>query len=175
MSGGRYKAGHKYKRVKRPVTPEDKMFIKLVSEGVNRTKAFRLAYPDHPTVRRYMDAVKTEAPAEVKKLARTQVTALSKDKLQTNHIQSAMTTYVNRMEELADDALETVDEIMNDKGASKKVRADLAMEMIRHRVGTPTQKVQVQEEKNIFIGFGGAHPDDDTTDIDSILEGEVIE
>lgn len=161
-----------YRPVKRPVTPEEKLFIKLVGEGVNRTKAYRIAYPQHPTVRRYINAVKSEATAEEKRLTSQQVTALAKSKLQTNHIQDALTTYTSKMEKLANDALETVDEIMNDTKASKKVRADLAMEMIRHRVGTPTQKVQVQEEKNIYIGFSDNHPDD-VIDVDEIPEAEV--
>lgn len=146
------------------------MFIKLVAKGINRTKAYRMAFPNHPTVMKYMDLVKTNSDPQARRDAGQSVTQLSKDKLQTKHVQAAMTTYVTKMDKLANDALETVDEIMNDHGASKKVRADLAMEMIRHKVGTPTQKVQVQEEKNIFIGFGDRHPDD----ADDIIEGEVV-
>lgn len=171
MSGGRYKAGHKYRAHKRPVSEEEKLFIKMVSEGVNRSKAFRVAFPQHPTVKRYIDAVKNDAPAPVKRKASTQVTALSKDKLQTNHIQSALNTYQTRMDVFSDKSLETAIDLV-ENARSEKVRADLAIEGMRHRVGTPVQKVQVQEEKNVYIGFSNNHPDDDTSDI---IEGEIVE
>lgn len=145
------------------------MFLKLVARGGNRSKHYRMAFPNDPAVQRYMDAVKTGDTAARKKESQV-VTQLAKNKLQTKHIQQALETYTNRMDQLANDALETVDEIMNDKQASKKVRADLAMEMIRHKVGSPTQKVMQQSEGSIVISFGDRHPDD----VDPI-EGETVE
>lgn len=157
----------KYKRVARALSAEDKEFIRLVQTGMNRSKAYRLSHPDHPTVVKYIDAVKTEAPAEEKRRLSQSVTQLAKDKLQTNHIQSALTTYTKKMEDMADDSLVVLHDILLN-GRSEKVRADIGMEFVRHRVGTPTQKVQVSEEKNITITFGDPHPED-------IIEGEVLD
>ena len=159
-----------YKHVPKVLTEQDKLFIKLTAKGTNRTKAFRLAYPDHPTVQRYMDAVKNGGPDEKEK-TRQAVTSRSKDKIRTQHIQNAMTTYNKKMEEFTDHSVDTaIDLVQNAR--SEKVRADLAIEGMRHRVGTPVQKVQVTEDRNIYIGFGKAHPDDV---LDDIIEGEVVQ
>lgn len=164
------------KRPPRMLSAEDKLFIKLLRDGMNRSKAYRISHPAHPSVQRYVDLVKTQAPPEQKRAASQTVTQLSKNLSETERIQRGITTYNESMDKLAVDAIKTVDEIMNDTGASKKVRADLAMEMIRHKVGTPVQKVAVQKDENIIITFGNNHPDDpvdDIIDIDSIPEADV--
>lgn len=151
-----------YKRVLRPVTPQEKLFIKLISKGVKRSEAFREAYPEHHAVKRFMDVRKL--PNDPQNRIDRQRTAstviqLAKDKLQTKHIQSAMVTYQKKMDEFSDLALTTaIDLVENAK--SEKVRADLAIEGIRHRVGSPVQKMQVQQQQDIVITFGGRHPND---------------
>lgn len=132
-----------------------------------------MAFPDNKNVKLYMDAVKTD-DKETKKKAMLRIKSASAEKLQTQYMQNEMEVYTERMNKLANDALTTVDDIMNDPGASKKVRADLAMEMIRHKVGTPTQKIKQETDKHVTISFGEPHKDDDIRDVESIIEGEVV-
>lgn len=158
-----------YKRVPRTITPEEKVFIKLVSKGVKRAKAFRMAYPEHPTVKQYLDLVKTNSDPEGRRKAQQSVSQLAKDKLQTKHINEAMVTYNKKMEVFTDKALETAIDLV-ENARSEKVRADLAIEGMRHRVGTPVQKIQQSTTQDIVITFGDRHPDD----VD-VIEGEVVE
>lgn len=159
----------KYRRTPRPVSPEERVFLREIAKGTKRAKAFRIAFPEHPTVRRYMDAVKTDDTA-YRKTVTQQVAALAKNRLQTNHIQQAMTVYQDRMNNLADKSLDVLEDIL-DTGRSEKVKADVALEFVRHKVGTPVQKMQVQQEQTITISFGDAHPDD----VIDVQEGEVVE
>ena len=156
--------GRKYKTVPRPLSPEDKRFIELVSKGMMKAKAFKLAYPDHESVKRYMEFKETRSPEEIARAAEL-VNQATKTKLQTNRIQTALVSYQDRMEILADKSLDVAEDIL-DNGRSEKVKADLAIEFIRHRVGTPVQKIAVKEDKTVYITFG-----EPTT----VIDAEVID
>ena len=118
-----------------------------------------MAFPDDHRVIKYIDAVKTKAPKEEKRRPSQLVSQASKDKLQTQHMQSALTTYMDRMEEFANKSMDTAIDLV-ENARSEKVRADLAIEGMRHKGGSPVQKMQVQQEQNIVITFGDRHPDD---------------
>ena len=61
-------------------------------------------------------------------------------------------TYQKRMDRLAELSLTVAEELLT--GArSEKVRADLATEFIRHKVGTPTQKSIQQTEQTITFSL----------------------
>lgn len=164
----------RYKRVPRVLTAEDKAFIKSVSRGEKRTKSFRDANPEHPTVKKYMDIVRNGGDPEERQRLRASIGQLAKDKIQTKHIQSALVTYQNKMNVFSDKSLDTAIDLV-ENARSEKVRADLAIEGMRHRVGTPVQKVQVQQETEIFLTFGAPHKDDDVSDLIDIDENGNIE
>lgn len=161
----------KYKAVPRPLSTEDKVFIKLVSEGMKKTHAFKIAYPNHESVMRYMDVTKDKEDAAVRTRAAGLVIAAAKNKLQTQRIQGALVTYQSRMDLLAEDALDVAEKIMKE-GKSEKVRADLSVEFIRHKVGTPVVKQQIQEDKTVVLVFGDKIPD---RNVEAIIEAEVVE
>jgi len=153
------------------LSQEDKNFIKLINKGYNHSKAFRMAYPDNPSVKRYVDAVKND-DKPTRRLASLAVTDGAKSKLQTKHISRAMQVYQTKMEEFSDLAVDTAIELVQ-SAKSEKVRADLAIEGMRQRVGTPVQKVSVKEDKEVVITFGT--PKEEIIDLDDIEEGEIIE
>lgn len=157
----------RYKAIPNPLSPEDKEFIKLANTGMPRSKAYRLSHPNHPTVQRYMEFVKKQEYGEERSKARDSVIQLAKDKLQTNRIQDAMMDYQKKMDTFSDLSLTTATDLVQN-ARSEKVRADLAVEGIRHKIGSPVAKVQVQTQQDIIITFGERHPDD-------ILEGDIIE
>lgn len=129
------------------------MYIKLIAKGWPKTKAFREAYPEHMAVQRHLDGVKRGKPRDEIFHDATLVTAAAKDKLQAKYIQSALITYQARMEQLANKSLDVAEDLL-DNGKSEKVKADLAIEFIRHQVGTPVQKVAAHVEKQVTITFG---------------------
>lgn len=163
-----------YKSVPKQLTPEDKKFIKLVHAGMNRTKAYREAYPDSKVVKRYMDIKSqgdvSEETARQRKHARELITVASKHKLQAQYIQKAMTTYQDSMEKYSELSVQTAIELVQN-ARSEKVRADLAIEGMRQKVGTPVQKVQVQEDRKVVISFGRPKHLEDANEI---IEGEVV-
>lgn len=156
----------RYKSVPRPITSEDKQFISLIGRGFKRSVAFRKSYPNHPTVVAYSAA----ATAEEKRRLSQSIVTLSKSRIQTKHIQNAMVQYNKKMEQFTDAAVDTAIDLVTN-ARSEMVRKDLAIEGMRHRVGTPVQKVQVQQEKNVTLTFTNRHPDD----LDDIVEGDIVE
>lgn len=160
------------------LTQQDKEFIKLHTDGVKNSKAFKQAYPDHPAVIKWnaapLGSEERQKYAEVIKDA-------AKTKLKTRYISRALTTYQDRMEEFSLLSLETAIELV--QGArSEKVRSDLAIEGIRHRIGTPVQKIQTTEEQTVILQFGRP-PGDESIKVhseraegsSSLIEGDDLD
>ena len=80
----------------KPVPPipsaEDREFIRMVASGEKRARSFRQAYPNHPSVARYMDIVNKRVEPEEGERSRLAVTIaqLAKDKVQTKAINSRL-------------------------------------------------------------------------------------
>lgn len=153
---------------KQQLTEEDKEFIKLHEAGEKNSSAFRLAYPSHPAVLAW-NITKPGTPERQK--AAEMVKDAAKHKLRTQYISSALATYQDKMEEFSKLSLETATELVK-SARSEKVRADLAIEGIRHKIGTPVQKVAVQEQKTVILTFGKAPT---SRDVSSAVEAEVVE
>lgn len=160
----------KYKAIERPLSDEDRLFIKLCSEGkMPRSKAFRTAYPNHPHSLNYNLAYKSN-DATAKQRASVLSVQASKTKLQSKRIQSGMEIFQGRMDKLAEKSLNVIDTLL-DHGRSEKVKADLAIEMVRHKVGTPTHKIAKSEEKIVYFGFGKPPKE---RNVEEIIEAEII-
>lgn len=132
------------------LTPEDKEFIKLRQEGEKRSPAFRTAYPSHPAVIAWNI---TQPGTPDRQKAAEMVKEAAGNKLRTKYIRRALATYTDKMEEFSVLSLETATDLVKN-ARSEKVRADLAIEGIRHKIGTPVQKVAVQERKTVILQFG---------------------
>lgn len=133
----------------RQLNSGDKTFIKLHQEGVAPSTAFKQAYPDHFSVVGWYES----APGTPERQKYSEaIKGLAKAKLRSKYIQRALYTYVERMEEFSALSLETATDLVQN-ARSEKVRADLAIEGIRHKIGTPVQKVAVQEQKTVYLTF----------------------
>jgi len=132
------------------LTPEDKEFIKLHEEGVKNSAAFREAYPSHPATLAWNI---TKPGTEERQKAAEMVKDAAKNKLNAKYIRRALATYQDKMEEFSVLALETATDLVKN-ARSEKVRADLAIEGIRHKIGTPVQKVALKEERTVILTFG---------------------
>lgn len=144
----------------------DKQFIKLVGDGEKPSPAFRQAYPEHDAVRFWM---MTDPGTPQRRKAAEVLKDAAQTKLNAKYIQSAMMTYQQKMDEFSALSLETATDLVKN-ARSEKVRADLAIEGIRHKVGTPVTKVAVQEEKTVYLTFGKPPRDES-----SVVEGEIVD
>lgn len=82
-------------------------------------------------------------------------------------------TYQKQMDRLADLSLDVAEELLT--GArSEKVRADLATEFIRHKVGTPTQKSIQQTEQTITFSLDGGTIEAPSVRKDKAIDAEHI-
>lgn len=138
------------------LSDQDKNFIKLKESGAKNSAAFREAYPDHDAVIAYKS---TQPGTPERQKASEVLKDAAKTKLKTKYISRALATYQDKMEEFSELSLEAATELVKN-ARSEKVRADLAIEGIRHKVGTPVQKVAVQERKTVILQFGSP-PDED--------------
>lgn len=161
----------------KPVPPipsaEDREFIRMVASGEKRARSFRQAYPNHPSVARYMDIINKRVEPEEGERSRLAVTIaqLAKDKVQTKAINSRLASFEESMDVLAAKSLIVANDLL-DNGRSEKVKADLVTEFIRHKVGSPTVKVQAQVDKTVNLTFGAPPSADDMSDI---IEGDIID
>lgn len=145
------------------LTDQDKTFLKLTEAGTKPSPAFREAYPDHPAVLIWN---RSEAGSIDHQKAAEAIKQAAKNKLAAKYIKKALTTYQDSMERFSELSVETaIDLVQNAR--SEKVRADLAIEGMRQKVGTPVQKVAVQEEKTVILTFGKP-PEQE------VIEGEVV-
>lgn len=157
------------------LTAEDRVFVSLLEQGFTKPQAYIEAYRDNKTVQKHLINIRKgsaymdrEAPmfySEEGKLARRRALAsknqlgqLAREKARTKKIRMAFKTFVSRMEDLAVDALDVVEDIMLE-GRSEKVRADLAIRMIEHQTGQPTIK-QINQTNNEIVITVGEAPDD---------------
>lgn len=143
----------------------DKEFIKRIEKGEKKAPAFRASYPEHPQVILWNQS---EPGSPDHQKAAELVIAAAKSKLQSKYFVKALTTYQDKMERFSDLSLETATDLVKN-ARSEKVRADLAIEGIRHKVGTPVQKVAVQEQKTVILQFGS--PPAESKDV---IEGELV-
>jgi hypothetical protein len=143
----------------------DKTFIKLKESGAKPSAAFREAYPEHEAVVFWNQ---TKAGTVQRQKASEVLAHAAKRKLNTRYIRRAMATYHDKMEEFSELSLETATDLVKN-ARSEKVRSDLAIEGIRHKVGTPVQKVAVQERKTVYLTF-----DEPPKDDREIIEGELV-
>lgn len=150
------------------LTAEDKEFIKYHEAGEKNSAAFRMAYKSHPASLAY-NITKPGTPERQK--ASEMLRDAAKQKLLTKYISRALATYQDKMEEFSTLSLETATELVKN-ARSEKVRADLAIEGIRHKIGTPVQKIAVQEKRTVILTFGTPPAD---TSHDDAVEGEVVE
>lgn len=148
------------------LTDGDKQFIKLTEAGTKPSPAFREAYPEHEAV--HFWGMTASGSKERQKAAQI-ISEAAQTKLNAKYIQAALMTYHDKMEEFSSLSLETATDLVKN-ARSEKVRADLAIEGIRHKIGTPVQKIAVNEKKTVILQFGEPPKDDR-----DIIEGETVE
>lgn len=157
------------------LTAEDRVYVALLEQGFSKPEAYIEAYRDSDTVKKHLkiiddaseydDTMSESYHTDLGRMARRKaymskqrLGQLAREKARTRKIRMAFHTLTRRMEDIAVDGLDVVEEIMHN-GKSEKVRADLAIRMIEHQVGQPTQKVLSQTNNEITITIGEAPAD----------------
>ena len=155
---------NQYQTVPQQLTDGDKEYIKRIEKGEKKAPAFRASYPDHTQVKVWQQS---EPGSPDHKKSMEHIVAAAKNKLQAKYMQGAIITYQDSMEKFSALSVETAIDLV-ENARSEKVRADLAIEGIRHKVGTPVQKVQVQEQKLVILQFGTPPVENSIIDMDSL-------
>lgn len=157
------------------LTAEDRVYVALLEQGFSKPEAYIEAYRDSETVKKHLriidDAAEyddqmaenyhTDLGRQARRkayMSKQRLGQLAREKARTRKIRMAFNTLTRRMEDIAVDGLDVIEELMHN-GKSEKVRADLAVRMIEHQVGQPTQKVLSQSNNEITITIGEAPPD----------------
>lgn len=148
------------------LTDGDKQYIKLTESGIKPSPAFREAYPEHDAVKFYH---MTEPGTPQRQKAAEALRDAAKQKLQAKYIKNALATYQDKMEQFSALSLDTATDLVQN-ARSEKVRADLAIEGIRHKIGSPVTKVAIKEDKVVYLTFGKPPVDES-----QIVEGETVE
>lgn len=159
MGKGRYIGS-----VPRQLSQEDKEFIKRIEAGEKKAPAFRASYPNHPSVVKWKN---TEKGSPDHQRAMELIIQAAKNKLQAKYMRGAIVTYQDAMEKFSELSLETATDLVQN-ARSEKVRADLAIEGIRHKVGTPVAKIAVQEQKTVILTFQKPSSYDKVIDADDL-------
>lgn len=150
------------------LTDGDKRFLKLIEKGERPSPAFKEAYPDNKWVLVWN---RSDPGSPDRQKAAEAIKQAAKFKLEAKYIQKAQKTYQDSMEKFSELSVATAIDLV-ENARSEKVRADLAIEGMRHKVGAPTTKVQVQEERTVYLTFGA--PPKDELESPEYIEGEVI-
>ena len=152
---------NQYQTIPQQLTDGDKEFIKLIEKGSKKAPAFRAAYPNHAHVVKWRN---TEPGSPDHQRAMELIIQAAKDKLQAKYMQKAIVSYVDKMEKFSELSLNTATDLVVN-ARSEKVRADLAIEGIRHKIGTPVQKVAMKQEKTVILTFGTPPEEENIIDI----------
>ena len=159
--------------VPKQLSHQDIQFIKLLFDGKPRVAAFREAYPDNKAVQRWHNTRPLPFDSIERRNATDNLQSSAKWKVNSKHIRKAIMTYQKRMDHLAELSLGVAEELLT--GArSEKVRADLATEFIRHKVGTPTQKSIQHTEQTITFSLDGGAAEVPSVRKDKAIDAEHI-
>jgi len=145
------------------LTPEDKEFVKLIQAGNKKAPSFRAAYPNHAHVIRWKNS---EAGSPDHQRSAELIINAAKNKLQAKYMQGAIVSYQKSMDRFSDLSLVAATDLVQN-ARSEKVRADLAIEGIRQKIGSPTQKIQAQTDTRVILQFGEPPKDER-----KIIDGE---
>ena len=157
------------------LTPEDRVYVALLEQGFSKPEGYVEAYRDNPTVQKHLAIIEyanefndedadnyysKEATIARKKayFSKQRLGQLAREKARTKKIRMAFHTLTRRMEDIAVDGLDVIEDIMLN-GKSEKVRGDLAIRMVEHQVGQPTRKILSQSNNEITITIGEAPED----------------
>lgn len=157
------------------LTAEDRVYVALLEQGFSKPAAYTEAYRESETVQKHLaiieqadeydnedsDEYYTKEARMVRRkayMSKQRLGQLAREKAKTRKIRMAFHTLTRRMEDIAVDGLDVIEDLML-YGKSEKVRGDLAIRMVEHQVGQPTQKVLSQTNNEITITIGEAPPD----------------
>jgi len=144
----------------RKLSDGDKSLLKLVESGELPSPAFRKSYPEHPAVIQWE---RSEPGSPDRQKAAEAIKQAAKNKLAAKYMSKALVTYQDSMEEYSALSVKTAIDLVKN-ARSEKVRADLAIEGMRHKVGTPVQKIAMEQKAVVYLTFDKP-PEDNAPEI----------
>lgn len=131
------------------LTEQDVAFVAAKSQGLNSIDALIQAYPEDEQIQEWAllrDDINGKTRDYAKLMLRKKAHTISRRRpveVLTQH-------YKNRIVQMGETALDTLEELMIE-GKSEKVRADVAIEVTRHNVGSPDKQEQNNQSTVVVI------------------------
>lgn len=131
------------------LTEQDIAFVAAKSQGLNSIDALIQAYPEDEQIQEWAllrDDINGKTRDYAKLMLRKKAHLITRRRpveVLTQH-------YKNRIVQMGETALDTLEELMIE-GKSEKVRADVAIEVTRHNVGSPDKQEQNNQSTVVVI------------------------
>lgn len=145
---------------------QDAAFVLAKTEGKSSVDALIESYPDDETVIKMVEMRNSENYKD-RNYANLILRRKAHQLLQSKKIKLLKEKYLERVQSMGNTALDVLEEIMID-GSSEKVRAEVAIEMLRHNIGNPDKDAGGGTQVVVMIGSNPAQVNTE------IIEGEVV-
>ena len=150
------------------ITVEDTNFVIAKESGMSSINALVQAYQSDEDIQMYAE-LRDDKNKKTRDYASLMLRRKAYDKIRTKKISLLTDHYKQRITSLGNVALDTLEEIMVD-GSSEKVRAEVAIEMLRHNVGSPDRNEKNDTNVVVMIGTNPAN-----TAVRTVIDGEVVD
>lgn len=145
---------------------QDAAFVLAKTEGKSSVDALIQSYPEDETVIKMVKMRDSENYKD-RNYANLILRRKAHQLLQSKKIKLLKEKYLERVQSMGNTALDVLEEIMID-GSSEKVRAEVAIEMLRHNIGNPEKDANNGTSIVVMIGSNPAQVNTE------IIEGEVV-
>lgn len=145
---------------------QDAAFVLAKTEGMSSIDALIEAYPDDEVVKT-MKPLRDSENYKDRNYANLILRRKAHQLMQSKKIKLLKEKYLERVQSMGNTALDVLEEIMID-GSSEKVRAEVAIEMLRHNIGNPDKDAGGGTSVVVMIGSNPAKVQS------QVIEGEVV-
>lgn len=152
------------------LTQQDALFVAERTAGKNSVDALLVAYSDDEEIQSW-EALRNSANRADREHGKLMLRKKARAVMSRRGVKVLAEKYQERMEQLGDIALETLEELMVE-GSSEKVRGDIAIEVSRQNLGNPDKEKGGGQNVVIMIG---SDPANSVVVDNEPIEGEVID
>ena len=152
------------------LTQQDAVFVAERTAGKNSVDALIIAYEGDPQIEEWV-ALRDSKDRKDREFAKLMLRKKARALMNRRGIKVLTEKYQDRMAQLGDIALETLEELMVE-GSSEKVRGDVAIEVARQNLGNPDKDKGGNQNVVIMIG---SDPSQAIRVNNEPIEGEVVD
>lgn len=133
------------------LTEQDVAFVAAKSQGLSSMDALIQAYPEDEQIQEWA-VLRDDINGKTRDYAKLMLRKKANSVTRRRAVEVLSEHYKNRIVQMGETALDTLEELMIE-GKSEKVRADVAIEVTRHNVGSP-DKNQDNTQSTVVVVIG---------------------